>query len=289
MMSKLRASDLHKRLWPGRWLKFVVGCGLGVMCAFLVAGCGEDGAEGPTTTRVEIRFDARVNGAEFECGVSYGGLGVNDEALAFSDMRFFVHDLVLLGPNGEEAPVTLIEDGVWQRDGVALLDFEDGCENGTTQVNHSVLGEAPEGEWTGLRFSVGVPPSLNSSETVLEGRGSPLNLSAMFWSWRSGYKYVRLDTDSPFFRFHLGAVGCDDEFQCDEVNIPTFTIDGLDINTDAVALDIGELLADSDLSQNTEGTAPGCMGESSDADCTPIFARFGLGQATPSAFSALKR
>lgn len=255
-----------------------------------LVSCGEDtNEEEATAEAVEIHFNALVNGAPFVCGATVDGLGTSGERLSFVDLRLFVHNFVLLGPDGEEYPVTLEENGVWQQSGVAMLDFEDGCDNGTSQLNKSVSGTAPVGTYTGLRFSVGVPPELNSSETALENRGSPLNQSAMFWSWRSGYKYVRLDTDSPFFRFHLGAVACDDDFQCNEVNIPTFTFDAIDIETETVGLDIGTLLADSDLSQNTPGTAPGCMGESSDVDCTAIFNNFGLGDATSSAFSVSTR
>jgi len=45
-------------------------------------------------------------------------------------------------------------------DDLALLDFEDGtggCVNGTPDVNDRVAGTVPEGHYTGLRFTLGVP------------------------------------------------------------------------------------------------------------------------------------
>src|SRR5690606_39726454 len=37
---------------------------------------------------------------------------------------------------------------------------------------------------------------------------SPLNFTAMFWSWQSGYKFLRVDTADDTFRVHLGSTGC---------------------------------------------------------------------------------
>ena len=146
-------------------------------------------------------------------------------------------------------------------------------------------GHVPAGQYQGLSFSVGVPAAMNSGETMLEGRGSPLNLSAMFWSWHSGYKYMRLDTDLPFYRVHLGASACDDDFNCEEPNIATFSFESFDHKTEQVQLDLKTLLSDSDLTQNTEDTPPCCMGQGDDPDCQVVFNHFNLGEPGPSAFS----
>ena len=239
-------------------------------------------AENPPSTpeEVTVRFSVTVGDEPFVCGKAYAELGSQSSDMGFTDMRFYVHDVVLVDANGGEHPVTLADDGVWQRDGVAMLDFEDGCENGTQQTNTRITGTVPSGDYTGLRFSVGVPPALNSSETVLEGRGSPLNQVAMFWSWKSGYKYMRLDGDSGPFRLHLGASGCTGDFECSEMNIPRIELDGFSLTQDVVRLDLFEMLKGTDISQNTPSTAPGCMGESTDPDCQDIFERIGLGQET---------
>ncbi|MGB0591849.1 MAG: MbnP family copper-binding protein [Myxococcota bacterium] len=231
----------------------------------------------PSEVEVAISFAVTVNGEAFTCGKTYANIGTSAADFGFNDMRLYVHDVFLIDEQGEATPVTLDQDGVWQRDGVALLDFEDGCENGTQQVNQALTGTALDGEYSGVRFTVGVPPELNSSETVLEGRGSPLNQTAMFWTWKSGYKYLRLDGDQGPFRLHLGASGCSDDFTCTEMNLVEVTLTGYDRDAHDVTLDLGDLLAGTDVSQNTAGTAPGCMGESVDPDCSDIFQRIGLG------------
>ncbi len=254
----------------------------------LSLGCG-DKDDLPQLESVEVHFTASVGDAPFQCGQTIDGLGTKQTSLAFTDLRMYIHDVALISPDGTAQPLLIEDDGVWQKDGVALLDFEDGCENGTAQINTAIRGQVLGDSFTGIRFSVGVPVEMNSMETVLENRGSPLNQSALFWSWRSGYKYVRLDADSRFFRFHLGAVNCDDDFSCNDVNIPTFELDNFSISRDVIDLNIVTLVEDSDLSTNTEGTAPGCMGDPSDPDCEGIFERFGLGQTSDSAFSVKAR
>ena len=248
------------------------------LCPFSFQAC--DDANEMVEAEIELEFAITVGDIPFVCGQMNENLGATETEYAFTDMRMFVHDVVLVSTDGQEYPVQIDDDGIWQRDGIVLLDFENGCENGTSQMNTKVVGRVANTNTNSIRFSVGIPPEVNSNETVLEGRGSPLNQTAMFWSWMSGYKYIRLDGAAGPFRFHLGATGCDSAFQCDEVNIPTIQIDGFEPREHQIRLDLGHLLAETDISTNSPGTAPGCMGESIDPDCTSIFERLGLGNTT---------
>ena len=258
-----------------------------VCTVLLFSGCQGDEEEDQSPLDIEVNFAVNVGEDNFQCGVAYDNLGATRSTVSFTDMRFYVYDVNLVDQDGNSVPLDLLQDEVWQYDTIALLDFEDGCENGNSALNSKIIGQVPYGRYQGIRFSIGVPPELNSNETILEGRGSPLNLNAMFWSWRSGYKYLRLDTDLPFFRVHLGANACDEEFNCDELNIATFSFDRFDPTSDQIQLDIQTLLQDSDLTQNTEGTAPGCMGQSDDPDCQKIFNYFNLTDRATSAFSII--
>ena len=252
---------------------------LALTSSVVLASCGDANRTNDLPTEVTVQFSAVVGDKSFKCGEMYNELGTNAAALAFTDLRLYVHDIRLVDSSGAEYTVELTDDGVWQQAGVALLDFEDGCGNGTSQLNGTVTGQVRQVDYQSIRFKVGVPEALNSPTTVLENRGSPLNQSSMFWSWRSGYKFVRLDSASSFFRFHLGAVGCDDDFSCSEPNIPEFEVRGYSAADDVILFDVRTLLQDTDLTMNTEGTAPGCMGESSDPDCSGLFDHFGLGSS----------
>jgi uncharacterized repeat protein (TIGR04052 family) len=59
-----------------------------------------------------------------------------------------------------------------------------------------------------LSFTLAVPFELNHQNPLLQP--SPLNLPNMFWSWRSGHKFFRLDMQGldKNWVFHLGSVGC---------------------------------------------------------------------------------
>ncbi|MGS2719780.1 MbnP family copper-binding protein [Paraglaciecola aestuariivivens] len=62
---------------------------------------------------------------------------------------------------------------------------------------------------TELHFSLGVPFALNHQNPLQQE--SPFNLPTMFWSWRAGHKFFRLDLHNPQdnWVFHLGSVGCE--------------------------------------------------------------------------------
>ncbi len=253
--------------------------------SIIISGCQMDQTVDDEPITVEVKFAVNVGQESFECGQSYENLGATRSTVAFTDMRFYVYNVKLINDDGQSVALNLMQDEIWQNGMVALLDFEDGCENGNEALNASIIGQVPKGQYQGLEFSVGLPPELNSPETILEGRGSPLNLNAMFWSWRSGYKYLRLDTDLPFFRVHLGASACDDDFNCDDYNIASFSFDRFDHSSEQVLLDLDTLLSDSDLTQNAEGTPPGCMGQRDDPDCQKIYKHFNLGNGNTNAFS----
>ena len=105
------------------------------LLVMMVAACSSDPATPPAndagtdtgggTTPVEIRFRAMVGSMPFACGMMYSGLGTTMSTWRPKDFRFYVHDVKLLTASGTEVPVTLAEEMTWQRDGVALLDFED--------------------------------------------------------------------------------------------------------------------------------------------------------------------
>lgn len=247
---------------------------LSVLLVLGLFSCGE------TTDPVSISFAALVNGAEFVCGQSYPGVGDGGEWTA-RDARFYVHDVELVDAAGNITPVTLDADGMWQDGEVALLDFEDGCgDMGNTDLNTTIRGTAPEGDYTGVRFRVGVPESLNHSNAATAG--APLNLTAMFWNWNGGYKFMRIEGPSGVFeawRLHLGSTMCDGDMAgnatCMTANRPLIDLDGADPRSASIGFDIGALFAESPLT-NTEETPPGCMSAPTDMDCAPIFENLGL-------------
>ncbi|MEZ4443243.1 MAG: metallo-mystery pair system four-Cys motif protein [Polyangiaceae bacterium] len=257
-------------------------------------GTGGTGGSGGGTTEpiaLEIDFAAQVNGAAFQCGTVYDGVGMGNTSGQLTDFRLYVHDLEILTAEGA-VPLELEQDGVWQLESLALLDFEDkagACANGTTELNTSVRGEVPAGTVpVGLRFKLGVPFELNHADAATAP--SPLNLTALFWNWQGGYKFLRADFMASGammpFNLHLGSTGCDGDpstggvTTCDRPNVTTITLDSFDPTSDTVVVDYGAVIATSDLGVPDAGGAPGCMSGMTDPECPAVFQNLGIDMMT---------
>lgn len=243
-----------------------------------------------------IHFQAMVGSESANCSGSYTGFGPkHDQAFHFADLRFYVHSIELIADDGKSVPVEIVDESPWQRAGVALLDFEDhshGCNNGTSETRTFVTTTAPSGNYSKIRFVLGVPFALNHQDR--SSAEPPLAFSSLFWNWQSGYIFFRADLvtentapPSSFF-VHLGSTGCDGNplgnvTHCEQPNLATIELAHFDPEHSAVVLDVGELIGSTDLTFNTPGTAAGCMSALNDSECSQIFASFGLpfGTTTP--------
>ena len=245
----------------------------------------------PSALPVTVSFLTKVGDQTARCGQRYGGLGKGaSSSMDLSDLRFYVHDLRLVNHDGAEVPLSLTQDQKWQHQNVALLDFEDktGSCTGTTEQNAVVSGWVPGGawRWQGLRFRIGVPFALNHADPATAP--SPLNLTSMFWSWQSGYKFLRLEAElagGTGLILHLGSTGCKKDGAgkvtgCDSPNRPEVELVGFDPAQHKVVLDLKTLLAESDL-----GASKGveCMSGPGNADCAPLFSALGLAYGGASA------
>lgn len=246
----------------------------GLAC-LLAASCGDDGGE-----PVEIRIAGMVGSEAFTCGATYSGLGTAGVDLTPTDFRMYVHDVRLVTEDGDEVRVELDDDGMWQNGEVALLDFENGCgDMGTPETNDTLRGTAPPGPYTGIRFRVGVPESLNHADPT--AAGTPLNLTALWWNWNGGYKFIRLEGNSSTFdgwRLHLGSTMCEGDMMgnatCNTANRPDVALDGFDPTASGLVVDLAELVATSAIDDT--GEQPGCMSNPMDADCAALFDSLGL-------------
>ena len=144
---------------------------------------------------VTITFNGMVGDAPIACGRDYPNVGSEGTTVAFQDARVYVSNLRLVNTAGEEVPINLEQDGLWQYQNVTLLDYENAtgsCSDvGTKAMNDQVIGTVPAGEYSGLVFDLGVPFELNHADATTAP--SPLNVSSLFWSWQGGYKFARIE------------------------------------------------------------------------------------------------
>ncbi len=276
----------------------------GVLSALLLAACASPstpGQGGAGTMPVTLRFAAQVGDLPFECGRSYAAIGSTKSSVTPSDFRMYVSEVQLIDASGRAVPVTLAQDGTWQRGDVALLDFENGsgpCGNGTPAMNTTVRGTVPAGAYSGVRLTLGVPFASNHGDPTVAP--APLNTTAMFWTWQGGYKFLKFDaattgrpalTAAPAadgggsasgFSVHLGSTLCASPARtqppsaCQNPNRVTVQFDRFDLSRNIVVADIGAVLAGANVDVNAPGTSPGCMSFPKDADCPPVMGALGL-------------
>ncbi len=253
--------------------------------------------------QIDLQFAGEFAGQPFDCASQYDNIGTNNTTVEISDYRLYVSRIRLLDASGGEVPVTLMENGPWQHEDIALLDFENAsgaCTNGTVDTNSQVKVMAPAGEYTGVAFDVGVPFDSNHQDPTLAA--SPLNLTSLFWNWRGGYRFMRVDLQpvraamamkktkmgshgamhGKVWALHLGSTGCEATSptnapaSCASPNRISVVFPEAAPGSSTFVIDPAGVLAESDISKNTDGTSPGCMSAPDDPECVAVFSALGL-------------
>jgi uncharacterized repeat protein (TIGR04052 family) len=235
---------------------------------------------------ITIRFAPMFGEHAFSCAGPIAGVGLGGSTVEVRDFRMYVSQVALITADGERVPLALREDR-WQRDGIALLDFEDDsgtCKTGSAATNLEVRGVAPAGEYTGLAFVVGLPEANNHLDAATAP--APFNAQGMWWSWSGGYKYMKIDlrpAGQEEYFFHLGATACDGTvaggFTCEYGNRAEIVLDGFDPVASEIVVDAGAIFAGVDVDRkpdNVTDTLPGCMAFPGDPECGPMLESFGL-------------
>ena len=113
-------------------------------------------------------------------------------------LRFYLSDLAMIDGAGRAVPVRL-DANAWQDDSTAMVALGGKTENSV------VSGKVTSGHYEAIEFLLGVPFERNHGNPL--AAAPPLNVPSMFWTWQSGYKFVRLDVGNDW-SFHLGSTGC---------------------------------------------------------------------------------
>jgi len=278
-------------------------------------GGGETTATASTSTTntssptpVSIQFALKSGNNSVSCGNAISSLGTGAVSADLKDARFYVHDVKLITAQGNAVPVKLTQDSQWQYLNTALLDFENAagaCASaGTAATNNLVQGTIDSGNYVGLSFQVGVPSTATNSSGSTVGMNhlptatapAPLNIAAMAWSWQVGRKFMKVEvnpvggvarpttppTTATTFNIHLGSTNCTGGdattglgVSCSNPNRGAVKFAAFNPSSQQVVLDIQQLLAGSNLSQDSGG-AVGCMSGSTDPECPAVFDKLDL-------------
>lgn len=130
-------------------------------------------------SNIQMDFDFEYGDQSFEINKIYNynfGYEVKFEKMILyvSDVRFIESDgTIAEGPN---------------------IIFVDASSDG-----NKISFDIPEGNYSKIEFSIGVPESLNGTDNPdfdasLYDHDSPLSLSkGMYWTWNSGYRFILMD------------------------------------------------------------------------------------------------
>lgn len=258
------------------------------LLATAAAGCAPQ-RSGPGTDLflVDIPFEARFGSEAFACGEQYDGVGSSSSRIEPRFLKLYVSELELLDGSGDSTELVLLPDGRWQQHQVGLIDLATDAglcaeyENATT--NTVLHGATSPGEYTGLRFRLGIGPDLNHLDAELAQ--PPLEVPEMWWSWALGYRWLRLELSTPAhetWNFHHGATACEGEpesgYDCAYDNDTLIELP-FTPGQSTVVLDLEELLSGSDLEAEPSDpldSVVGCMSFEHDPECAPLFERLGL-------------
>ena len=121
------------------------------------------------------------------------------------ELQFYISDLTMIDSSGAGVRVRLDDRHPWQNEGAALISLAVGCAESPEPGNRMVSGSVARGRYAAVEFSVGVPFERNHLNPMRAA--PPLNVPSMFWTWQTGYKFLRLDLGNAW-SFHLGSTGC---------------------------------------------------------------------------------
>lgn len=229
-----------------------------------------------------ITLEIWHNGSPLDCNAFES----HQQVWSIQQLAFFMSNVTLSGESPAYQPQ--LSSTPWQTENVVLIqpyladcDTPSEDEGETTHNNQASSESLKTNNYLQfatpvdldsaeqLSFSLAVPFALNHQNPLLQP--SPLNLPSMFWSWRSGHKFFRLDMQGPNknWVFHLGSVGCSavstmrsPQEECVQPNRVSFQLDKKH-NGSKLVMHLDRLMANTSM-QNSGS----CLFHSDQQSCT---------------------
>jgi uncharacterized repeat protein (TIGR04052 family) len=287
--------------------RFIVRCFTWPSILLILAAC----SKAPSTPNIlKLDFFPYYGDQALNCQLQFE---VQGERWQAQTIGLYISDLEVATQH--QSIKTQLQENVWQTKESGLLWFNSQVltENTTattpssnnryckgndenigeqdTRANTSLLVELPSEldlnddiPQLKVSFTIGLPFDTNHANPLLQP--SPINTPDMFWSWRNGHKFVRVDmrNNDNSWSLHLGSVGCSSasslrapDNACQQANRFSYTIagnkpllrlnrQGATLHTQDIKLDIGAIIQGITLSQETS-----CMFDYSEqSQCSQI-------------------
>ncbi|TDM08330.1 MAG: metallo-mystery pair system four-Cys motif protein [Ideonella sp. MAG2] len=276
--------------------------GLAAAALAALSGCGGGDSEDTGPKAVRIDFAAVAGDTPITCASTLSGLGTTSASGTLTDMRFYIANVKMVTRDGKDVALKLdATDNYNTTQGsetITLIDLEDktGSCAGTPEMNASIKGSVPAGDYVGVKFTLGVPQSLNHTDQSAATSVTPAVINnavhpGMAWSWAGGRKFTKIEVTNsawtaPTFFTHLGSTGCTGTNpaagqvdSCARPNRPNVTLAAFNGDTQKIAVDVKALLAGNNVTLNGGGPG-GCMSGATDPECGAVFNALGLDLAT---------
>ncbi|WDE12633.1 MbnP family copper-binding protein [Thalassomonas haliotis] len=176
---------------------------------FFLAACERNR---PVTIAVTPVYQQQV----LACNKAFSHMG---ESWRYQQLQFFISELDVFAKAVDSSPDQAknswrtwpLLESEFQSGNVALLGQVCSPGGNQSSVGNWQLHLAPAFELSSIsriRFTLGIPFALNHQNPLTQK--SPFNVPSMFWVWRTGHKFLRLDmvSDDDNWLFHLGSTGC---------------------------------------------------------------------------------
>lgn len=254
-----------KRIWIFSYLLLLIGCSEAPLQRLDVPfGLVFQGEPLALNTCQTERANATANSAPTQPEV--------DEPKV-NAVTLYVHNVELRNRQGQWVAAKLQSEkaNAWHDQQIALLDL--------TPCSPELVGgqglplTLPEGEYLGLRFTLGVPEVFNHQDPLLAK--PPLDIPQFQWHWTVGYKFAYFDLawQDNTVKHHLGSSGCTgnigETINCQYKNRPQITL--LDFQPgDTVVMELRQFF--------TELPHARCFGKPQDKGCETLFNLLGLQQ-----------
>ena len=186
-----------------------------LLASILLVACSEN-VDKSQLSAVEVEFWYQQQVIDCQRTIEYQAIDWRLQHLAL-----FVSD-ISISLNSQIQPVTLVNND-WQNSGTALLHL--AAKDCSVLPTDNVISERHASitipttrllfdkplrldETSQLSFTLGLPFAINHLDPL--SQPAPINQPSMFWSWRGGHKFLRLDmqSDEHAWNFHLGSTGC---------------------------------------------------------------------------------
>lgn len=234
----------------------------------------------------KIVFTPMYEATALHCQTGFLPLGneeagtANPQDWRYQQLQFFMHGVEIKTSKNDWRP-WLMTTNSYQSNNVALLG--EVCSEGNKQSHWELeLTSLAESEdITDIRFTLGVPFSLNHLNPLTQP--SPLNVSSMFWGWRGGHKFMRVElaAKNDDWLFHLGSTGCKalspvraPKAECLQPNRVVVSLPFTNKTTN-IELNLAVLFADLKLTRKNS-----CQSSPDEESCKVLFDNLGLDKAS---------